>query len=232
MRFLIFIPGDQLPNEQKLVTVGLPHLVRGASSMATGAGPDGKPGVVFSWPTADPRTVVGYLPDQQEWIPAVTRDDQAAGRYWVGFSKASPPTAKDLARTSQFEGSRVVLGDGSEWLLPAAGRLPQDAKLDPDGVWAFEIQQRFQKHWDDSCAWFWDLAVKASEGDSISLSGESVEYLIRALTLNYMLTPEVASHLKLFNSQNMIPALQATVDGIRIAEEADQKKTADTPPVT
>ncbi len=67
MRFLIYIPsvqGDVTPKDEQLAKVGLPAFAHGCSSIATAAGPDRRPGVVFSWEQPGvPRSVMGYLPD-------------------------------------------------------------------------------------------------------------------------------------------------------------------------
>ena len=102
MRFLIYIPrveGDTTPNDEKLAKVGLSNMSQGCAAIPTPAGPDGKPGVVFSWPVPrDPRSTMGYLPNDQEWVPAEAVGELAAKRYWVGFVKGSLPTPGGQAR--------------------------------------------------------------------------------------------------------------------------------------
>ena len=236
MRFLIYIPGDGTSSEQKLVDVGLPTLAQGCSAIATPAGPDGKPGVVFSWPTSDPRSTMGYLPDIQEWIPAEAVGDLAEKRYWVGFVKGLLPTPQELSRPMLLEGdddSRgTVLGDGRKWVIPAAGMLPKRSRYTSKG-WGWEVVKQFEAYWDESCQWYLELATKVLSDDrKTTVSADCCDYLTRALSLNYMVTPEVVSHLGLFNTLTIGPALKATIQGIAVRDEAAQKKTDDTLPAT
>lgn len=231
MRFAIYIPGDGKIDEQKLRDVGLPLLAAGCSGIPTTSGPDGKPGVVFSWPTNDPRSTIAYLPDNQTWIPATVSDDRPANRYWVGFTNNAPPTPGDLAWGQQFSGSEVKLGDGNMWLIPEAGMLTKSCRLNDDGSWGYYVAQKFQAYWDESCQWFQLLTGAMLDGeDRLSVPASCCDYLCRALSINYRLTPEVVSHLSLFNTNTIIPALSVTVSGITINEELLQKKTVDTPP--
>lgn len=231
MRFLIYIPGDGMANEHKLIDAGLPLLARGCAGIATSAGPDGKAGVVFSWPTADPRTTMGYLPDIQEWIPAVPSGDLPAKRYWVGLVKDALPGPGDLAVAQQFEGDLVTLGDGQTWKMPAAAQLPKKCRLADNGSWMFFVQDEFVAYWDESCQWYADLATRTIAevaAFAIEVDASCCEYLARALSLNYRLTPEVISHLELFDSLNIGRAIQATIHGITLREEITQKKTDET----
>lgn len=235
MRFLIYIPsvpGVVTPNDEKLTAVGLPALAAGCASITTPQGPDGKSGVVFSWPTNDPRSTMGYLPDIQEWIPAEAVGDLPEKRYWVGFVKGFPPTPQDLAWPNQLDGELVTLGDGRAWKIPAAGMLPKNSRYTA-GTWGWAVQEEFEAYWEESCQWYMDLITKQlSEDQTTTVGAECCDYLTRALSMNYRITPEVVSHLKLFSTRTIGPALIATISGITIAEEASQKKTADTLPAT
>lgn len=232
MRFLIYIPGDDRSDQNKLADVGLPSLVPGCSMIPTLQGPDGKSGIVFSWPTSDPRSLVGYQPEFQEWIPAEATGDLAEKRYWVGFVKGLLPTPQDLAKPMLLEGdddSRgTLLGDGHKWIIPAAGMLPKRSRYTSKG-WSWEVIKQFEAYWNESCRWYLELATKElSEDRKTTVSADCCEYLTRALALNYMVTPEVVSHLGLFNTLTIGPALKATIHGIAVREEAAQKKTVDT----
>ncbi len=235
MRFLIYIPsieGDVTPQDEKLTKVGLPALARGCATIATPQGPDGKPGVVFSWPTNDPRSVMGYLPALQEWIPAAAVGDLKESRYWVGFVKNLPPTPQDLAWPNQLEGDAIALGDGRTWTIPAAGMLPKSSRYTSEG-WGWSVLKEFEDYWNDSCQWYLELITKQiSDDGQTTVAASCCDYLTRALSMNYMLTPEVVSHLGLFNTRTIGPALRATVHGITLRAEQDQKKTDDIPPVT
>lgn len=233
MRFAIYIPGNGIVDEKKLRDVGLPLLASGVSGIPTPAGPDGKQGVVFSWPTSDPRSTIAYMPDLQTWIPATAAGTLATGRYWVGFTNGSPPTPSDLAWNQQHNGKRLVLGDGQSWLIPEAGNLPRDCKRSDDGKWTYEINEKFREYWEESCQWYLDLIdCVVREDGLLEIAASCCDYLVKALSLNYRITPEVVSHLNLFNTLTIGPALRITISGITIREELDQKKTDDTQPDT
>lgn len=225
MRFAIYIPGDDLPDEQKLVFVGLPHLARNAAGIGTGEGPDGKPGIVFSWPDPkNPRSTMPYLPNQQEWIPAVERDGLPARRYWVGFDKLSPPTPSDLAWARQMEGGPVVMGDGRMWNIPAAGKLPKDYVLQENGMPAEVVQDRFVKFWERSQEWYdWMVGIDYDKPD-IEWNADVWRFIEDALSLNYMLTPEVISWLRLVNTDSRGRAVLAAMGGLQIRDDLEAQK--------
>jgi len=234
MRFLIYIPnveGDVTPQDEKLSKVGLAALSQGCATIATAAGPDGKPGVVFSWPTSDPRSTMGYLPDAQEWIPAEAIGDYAAKRYWVGFVIGSMPTPRDLAHPQMLEGDEVALGDGRMWIIPAAATLPKTSRY-IGGHWGWVVQSEFESYWNESSQWYFDLVTRELEDGQTTVSADCCDYLTRALGMNYRLTHEVVSHLGLFNTRTIGPALLATVHGLTLREEVAQKKTEDIPHAT
>lgn len=227
MRFAIYIPGDGRAAVDKLTEVGLGHLRGNAAGISTPVGPDNGPGVVFSWPTNDPRSVIAYLPDSQEWIPAVQSGDLPAGRYWVGFTKQSMPTPQDLAWANQFEGGGVVLGDRYEWMIPAAGMLPKDVVLQPDGRPVEEVQLQYRDFWEMSQPWFeWMASLDFDNPPTVDWCSEAWALILRAIGMNYMITPEVVSHLRLINSSTRANVMVAIMGGMQITDEmAAQKKT-------
>jgi len=228
MRFLIYIPsieGDITPKDEKLSKVGLSALSQGCATIATAAGPDGKPGVVFSWPDPrDPRSTQGYLPDIQEWIPAVERDGMAARRYWVGFNKLSPPTPAELQWSRQMEGGSVVMGDGKAWNIPAAGMLPKDYVLQENGMPVEVVQSRFTEFWERSQAWYdWMVGLDIDKPE-IEWNVEVWRFIEDALSLNYMITPEVVSSLRLINSDSRGQAMLAAMGGMQIRDDQEAQK--------
>lgn len=233
MRFAIYIPGDSVANEQKLTSVGLGHLARGCSCTPAPVGPDGKGGVVFSWPTNDPRSVLSYLPGQQEWIPAVAHGDQLAARYWVGFINGARPTPKDLQYATQFDGGYVVMGDGRQWNIPAAGMLPKDVVLEADGRPVEQVQAAFVEFWEQSQHWFDWLMECDFDNPEAEWDVRIWELLERALCMNYMLTREVISHLRLITTLTRATAVLAVMGGLQIRDNLlAQKKTEPEPAAT
>ncbi len=141
-RFFIYIPGNDIADPKKLDGVGLSHLKPGANFITAPEGPDGARGVVISWPNTS-RGPVAYLPAEQDWT-------ECRG-HWLGFTKGSPPTPRDLALPQQFEGISVPLGDGNSWLIPSAGKLPKKCERDDNGEWYFAVRDRFISYWNESC---------------------------------------------------------------------------------
>lgn len=232
-RFLIYIPGDDKANPAKLDAVGLSHLKPRANFLPASSGPDGKPGVVISWPT-DPAGLMGYLPNDQEWTPADADGDRPAGRYWIGFVKGRPPRATELEWPVQVDGQLVKLGDGWSWRMPAAGKLPKNCRRGADGKWGFIVRDQFAQFWEESYRWYIALGEMVLTGNgTYQVDASCCDYLTRALGMNYMLTPEVVSRLELFGTDTILDSLLATVDGQSVRdEEESQKKTDDTQPDT
>lgn len=226
MRFAIYIPGNTLPDETKLADVGLSHLTANVAGIGTPRGPDGGPGIVFSWPQGA-RGPIAYLPDQQEWTPADAEDEKPAGRYWVGFFRGQPPTPNDLAWPTQFDGAMTKLGDGNQWNIPVAGKLPMKCERGPDGKWGFIVRQQFEWFWEESRRWRVQLGVMGLVGANngmYSIDASCCEYLTRALGMNYMLTPEVVSRLGLFGSDTILDAMAAIQDVQSLVDEQSAQK--------
>lgn len=224
MRFLIYIPNAR--GASALAHVGLAHMIPDAAEIEADPGPDGKRGVVLSWPTNEVPPL-GYIPEQQEWIPAMSTDSLPSHRYWVGFIKDHPPRPHELAWNRRFEGSYIGLGDGNNWLIPAAGLLPQSMQMGSDHRPVWSVREEFKDYFDESAKWFPQLisiAMNAEAGVRIDFDVSVFDYLARGLGLNYRLTPEVVSHLKLLGTDNLITCLRASLDGLAIAEEVESKK--------
>lgn len=225
MHFQIYVPRPDMSVVPSLAAAGLAELQAGAEHVEA-AGPDGGRGYVYAWrkPT-DACRDHGYFPDRQTWIPS-----KPAGRYYVGLWNDAPPTPAELARPRPLEGSPVGLGDGREWLIPAAARVPRDCVLDDDGVPAFVVGERCRAFWDESERFFRDLVLADVEARKLVIDADWWAYLCRALAMNYRVVPELVSHLRLFDTDTMFAAVMATVDGLRIREAEAQKKTADGTP--
>lgn len=198
MHFQVFIPhAKHSPNE--LIDVGLQHLRAGAIPDAVERGPNGEPGYTFSWMTGRGAVHKGYDLNLQDWVPAIANDDEfPAGRYWVGFHKTKPPTPLELERSVPYGGEFVMFGDGQEWRLPKAERLPRTMIRTDDGSDEFHIDQKFHRFVLEATEWSRFLRSAVPGGEcSYSLLRDFVE---RALLINYRLTPEVSDRLRLFSS--------------------------------
>lgn len=211
--FLIYLPGAQGAGPQLLETVGLADFIGGAEFLAS-EGPDRGMGSLVAWrkPGSDRRFC--FAPDEQTWIPAASVQGCELGqaRYWVGCWNDSPPSPTNLLRPYAHRGKKCTLGDGNAWEFPETRELPRDAILADDGTWKFELQRQYHDLHLESLEWLSRLASASSDGESARLVigyGEIVEFLFRALRLNYRITREVASHLKLFSTANLKDPLWA-----------------------
>lgn len=220
--YLIFIPGDDRADPSKLDAVGLSHLKANAFFHPIQQGPSGLRGVNVAWNSLDQKH---FDADKQTWIEAVPNGDLKAGRYWVGFWKDDPPTPTDLAwQGTRFEGSMITLGDGNQWLIPAAGLLPSTWKLNRDGEPELQVKELFTKFFERSKQWFVQFIEHDASDVSIRLNADVWEYLYEALSFNYRMTPEVVSELGLWNTSNIVEGLLKTVDGLHIRDEMGSQK--------
>lgn len=196
--FQIYLPGCTDQNPQHLVDAGLGGLASGMDFMPEGVGPDGKGGSILAWrkPT-DQR--MGYKPQEQTWLPAVTCGDLISGRYWVGIWNDRPPTPADLLRPYAHKGTYVTLGDGKQWLIPEAEKLPADMIRADDGTWRFLVQRQYHDFYLESLRWrqWW-------AGSPTGFAYADVaDFAELALGLNYRITTEVVSHLRLLTRDNV-----------------------------
>tara|TARA_R110002095_G_scaffold200479_2_gene180762 strand:+ start:1463 stop:2116 length:654 start_codon:yes stop_codon:yes gene_type:complete len=213
-RFQIFVPhtDDQQVNDMApinpLTRAGLVNLVAGSSAQLA-VGPEDQKGVIISWVTPGD-TITGYHPEQQTWIPAAPRDELAAKRYWVGIWNDKKPTPNDLKRNTQHPGRMVVLGDGQEWMIPNVGSFPNYFGLDNYGKWVSYVRDEYRECFDEAMRWR-EVLDTLREGDALDF-GDVFEYVANALSLNYMLTGEVISELKLFGQSESLNSLCAVCE--------------------
>lgn len=211
---LIFIDSEHLvglTTAEQLAAVGLADHVHGARTVQCN-GPGGKGGTLYGWDlSATGRMHVKA--DEQTWLPAAKSEDLAARRYWVGVWNDSPPTEKDLRRPGTLHGADVELGDGKPWMIPAPDFLPHDMMLADDGSIVMEPKRRYQ-----------DVCIEAKRIRHLIRSSETVtidyarlwSFCLQCLSLNYRLPPELASHLRLIDTENVktviLNAIQAEGD--------------------
>jgi hypothetical protein len=219
--FLIFIPGASGASPKLLEEAGLADFVEGAEFLSTGHVPElpggAANGVLCGWrkPGSEPR--IWYLPNEQEWRPAIAVDGFAAARFHIGFWKDRPPLPSELGRRYRNPGTSFRLDDGQEWLFPEARELPRTIMLEDDGSWKFEVHRQFHDFWLVVQQWSKDLAAAEVQGDKAETKfayTKIFEFLCRALRINYRMLPEVASHLRMFNTQNVVAPLLKVVASI------------------
>ena len=198
---LIFIDSEHrvgLETAGQLEAVGLADHAHGARTVQCN-GPEGKGGNLYGWDLSSTGRM-HFDADKQTWIPAAASGDLQRGRYWVGVWNDSPPTEKDLRRPGTLHGADVTLGDGKPWMVPAPAFLPHSLILSDDGSLSMEPQRRYQ-----------DVCIEAMRIRNLVRSAELVRvdyarlwaFCLMCLSLNYRLPPELASHLRLIDTENV-----------------------------
>ncbi len=200
MRYQVFIAKSEskLQGAALLQSVGLEDHAKGFDTLPIAKGPDGKPGTLFAWLDHE-QTRICYEPDKQTWIPSLIEGDRKAGAYWVGIWKDSPPTEKDLRRPEGRTGVLIPVADGSVWRFPLPDTLERFAEI-KDGELTWVVDQAF--------AWFCSEIemLKATrirrEDEKVWLSlrpEEDFKFAVRALRINYRITPEIVAALRLIS---------------------------------
>lgn len=213
-RFQVFVPKseqvplDNLQPQQPLEAVGLADLIVNAAGELS-IGPEEQEGILISWPTPGD-TETGYKPERQTWLPAVPRDGLEAKRYWVGIWNDRKPTPKDLLRPYAKKGRSIEMNDGSFWIIPEAHELPCDMILADDGTWKFEVQRKYHDFWLESVDWRRKL-MEMEEGNLSISYEESMQFAVRALKVNYMITDEVIGNLRIFGQDSILKSIYAII---------------------
>jgi hypothetical protein len=222
MHFVVFFPGSHPCSPDLLKKHGLGDFVDGYSAMNAKSGPNQVPGMLYHWELRP-----HYDHETTEWIDC--------GAYHLGFATTASCSPSELARREQFDGVAVRLGDGHEWIVPRAVRLPRDMQF-TGGKWTRRVKARFAKFWQDSEQWFkWfsdaitgDGVLKIeSELSTEEFDAKWMSYLVDALRINYRVTPEIVSKLGLFDTTNRVEATIATISGMEIKEALEDLEKKD-----
>lgn len=208
MHYQLYIPhtvGQSVDSPQKaLEKLGFGDLVAGHEGKDSHGPGEISQGNLISWLRPGKNDRCHFNANEQTWIPSVANgpDGEGKGRYWVGFWNDSPVTPEDLQRPYSKFGEMIELGDGNSWRLPVIAELPRDFILQDDGSWRFELQRQYH----DLNLEGLEIAGQIHEKQSINW-GDSMLFCSKALSQNYRLLPEVVSHLRLFNTENVIKAI-------------------------
>lgn len=205
--YLVYIPAVHFEAAEKsgrhpLDYVGLADHVPNAMGVRITDGPDHKGGQLYGWmvPTAQHR--LNYSEEQQDWLPAVPdpATEAAAQRYWLGFWKDSPVTARDLRRPQTVAGHELQIGDTGAWVIPHPQQLPCTIALGASGQWVPQVDERYAEY---------DSTVKTLQnmmmaGDRNLENARLFNLCLDALQINYRLTREVVARAKLFTSESTV----------------------------
>lgn len=210
--YLIYVPQRHIEAAAKsdssphpLEYVGLADHVAGAFQVGIGDGPDRKGGGLFGWVAGTAQHRLHYRADDQDWIPALPRGDEPAQRYWVGFWKNAPVVPEDLRRAEFVGGTRLTLGDGCEWIIPAMNRVPMRGAIGEDGRWTQVVQQPYREWWHEAVTWHQTRA----RGQANFEWADVYEFATRCLRLNYRFAPELVNHRELLRDQDAAAIFRA-----------------------
>lgn len=239
--FLYFLPDVQAAGLEVIERFGLTdRLPPGSTTWVgiTGAGPEGKRGVMVAYQPPGEHVRLGYYADEQCWHRAPRAD------YLVGWWTEDPPTPTGLQRIDGLAGHAVQLGDEQEWIVPVAvlceggNNLEQALTLGDAGELVANVAGKHARIWEHALRVrdnaFIGMGLR-ERGDVPELTErEEWDYAVEALALNYRVGAPEVSLLHLLTTTTMRAVLMAVVDVPtmqRIGEAllASEKKTATTP---
>ena len=156
----------------------------------------------------------GCLP---EYIPGEQRWEEVAVGHWVGVRLDLKP--ETLARDETFGGYPVTLGDGNSWVVPVANPfvstccLPRSEYL-VRGEWVEDVQDRFRDLSERAAGFASELRSAFLDGKTtFAISDGDLRALVAdVLALNYNVTLEELSVMRVFSSETNWPAIRAFLD--------------------
>lgn len=201
---LYWFPGHlDIPPEYKNQLQGVPHtLTRGSYGPV-----DGKRGVLVS---PHGTVKIAYAPGIQQW-------DQL-GEMWLGANRFVTP--ENLEREKMFDGKWVTLADNNSWCIPIANpmvkscSLPIWQRLSPKRIWEKVVQDEFVKLSQRAQEIAEQVIKTAIDGKpEIDLEDEPLrELMAEIIGLNYKVTLEELSVLRVFNDDVLWPVVAAFID--------------------
>jgi len=177
--------------------VGLEDHVGGVTPMPLNAedSPSGEPGILCGWLyKVGSQLIVNK--EKQTW-------KKSHMGYWVGVWKDDLPTESDLRRPYMQPGIWIpgIAGDKT-WKMPTPQSLNPRMALDDDGTWKYVPMREF--------SWYTEeIQKRRAEMELVEENGTSffryninptsdIVLLIRALRINYRITPEVCDIAEMF----------------------------------
>lgn len=155
--------------------------------------------------------------------PAVKWDGLPAGRYLVGMNGKPDPAA--LLKPYPWDGDLVELGDGKRWSIATPARLERQLIIQDDGSMRFEPirtmgRYTFDVLYEQQCGQ-WEQRLRGGMQDADF--DELYRFAVRALRINYHLTPEVVNYLGLLTESNVARVMLAAV-GALFARRLDEQR--------
>jgi len=206
-----YAPGLRTMNRQKMVELGLAHVLAdgGPTYCGMNPGPDGGEGVAFAVGPVDQEDPGLEICNRANW------QELPGSEVWVGFDPEALPKPEELARDRQIQGHQVRLADGQQWNVPVArsisgeSYLPQRLRWNGENWFPGGVTEKYEQLFEQACR-LWDVLVNASE-ETVTLTDEC-GVVAMALAVNYRVGPGEISVLGLLDTQSEVRAVKALVD--------------------
>lgn len=211
----LFIPNAETNDAPKeLAALGLADLAPGVAGFVMN-GPGEQHGLMCVW-------TLPKLPHdlkqvhELRWIPSIEMPGRPAGAYHVGLPEVLLP--KTLARDFQFPGLVVEI-KGNKWNIPVPRMMPTMLLFGAGGELVAEQSKELNgllldMQFSEQCGTY--LELLKSDNPVVDLV-ELRDFVLRALSVNYRMLPEVANHFQLIDENSakrvMFAALGATRTG-------------------
>ncbi len=176
-------------------------------------GPNGVAKGLLAAPMVD--CIPQYDKKSQRW-------DEVEDGVWIGVEKNLSP-ALFLHKDRGFVGSPVKLGDGQVWTIPVANpistcTLPLN-NVKKQGEWTIEVKEQYKDLADRA----FDLCCRCRraflENEDLDVPDEFLMSLIGdSIALNYDLTLDELSVLRVFSPETWWPAIHALIDWPAVQE--------------
>lgn len=204
--YLVFVENELAkgrPTEVVFKEIGLEDHVAGCTGLPVSDedSPSGKAGILFAW-TSKGDNEISYQPAAQEWMKSIHG-------YWVGVWKDKLPTECQLRRAYMQKGQWFELR-GDKWKFPTPATIDKDMALNDDGTWKYVPIRELSWYSEECEKRYSDISFEERDDKVYSVFTynplEVMDLLIRALRINYRITPEVVHLMRLVTARNISEA--------------------------
>lgn len=205
---LVFIENEVAqgkPKDKLFKEIGLEDHIAGCDALPVSAeeSPCDKAGILFAWRSPKDNQIIVKM-SEQEWM-------KSAAGYWVGVWKDNLPTEEQLRRTYMQKGQWIELR-GGKWKLPTPATIDKDLALNDDGTWKYVPIRELSWYSEECEKRYADFEFgEVDENGKMAMRLvyhplEVVNLIVRALRINYRITPEVVHLMRLVTERNVSEA--------------------------
>jgi hypothetical protein len=204
--YLVFVDNETAKgrrHDEVFSELGLEDHVAGCTGLPVSDedSPSGNAGILFAW-TSKGDNEISYKPAMQEWM-------KSKAGYWVGVWKDKMPSESQLRRAYMQKGQWIDLR-GDKWKLPTPATIDKDMALSDDGTWRYVPIRELSWYSEECEKRYADFVVDEADGKmSLKVAYDPLEVMdlfIRALRINYRITPEVVHLMRLVTARNISEA--------------------------